>query len=157
MSQAGRTSSDEGTSLVELVAVLATLALLATLAVGTLTAGRAGADARAAVGNLADILRQARERAVSTTSSVRLTIDVDTLSYAVPRTALAGQLPKGSTLTFRTALSQVASERRGSIRFYSDGTSSGGFLTLEVNGQVWDIRVNWLTGQVATSRKVGAG
>ena len=48
-----------------------------------------------------------------------------------------------------TAESEVPDESSGSIRFFSDGSSTGGWVKLVQGEKIWKINVNWLTGEIA--------
>ncbi len=37
------------------------------------------------------------------------------------------------------------------IRFYPNGSSTGGTIDLKMEGRAYEIRVNWLTGRVSTA------
>lgn len=154
MSGAGRSAAaSDGYSLTELLAVLALMALIVSLASTSLPAGLSGTQTRQAVSKLADTLRQGRERAISGASQVRFVLDVQDRRFELSGTATGGDLPKDCTLTLRTATNEVINDRIGSISFYPDGSSSGGGITLQSKGQVWEVTVGWLTGRVTTSRR----
>jgi general secretion pathway protein H len=40
-----------------------------------------------------------------------------------------------------------------SIRFFADGSSTGGRITLEREHAAWKIDINWLTGQIELESK----
>lgn len=155
MSRAGsRRSHDEGYSLVELLATLALLALIAVLASTPVFKGQTAAEERGAISHLANVLRQARERAITATHDVRFVLDLDRRTFSVEGTQLAGTLPAESAVSFRTALNHVISERRGAISFSPDGSSSGATITLGLRGRTWQVTVNWLTGRVTSREEV---
>jgi general secretion pathway protein H len=43
---------------------------------------------------------------------------------------------------------EVLNEKTGAIRFYPDGGSTGGKVTLSADGRSWTVRVGWLTGDI---------
>ncbi|HPQ94516.1 MAG TPA: GspH/FimT family pseudopilin [Thiolinea sp.] len=47
-----------------------------------------------------------------------------------------------------TAASEV-SGATGSVRFFPDGSSTGGSVELEANGQAFKINIEWITGRVS--------
>ena len=47
-----------------------------------------------------------------------------------------------------TADLDVQDESTGSIRFFSDGSSTGGWVKLTYGEKMWKISVNWLTGEI---------
>jgi len=59
------------------------------------------------------------------------------------------ELPKGIDLKLYTAQSEVTSERKGGIRFYPDGSSTGGRITLSAGERKYLVDVDWLTGRVS--------
>jgi general secretion pathway protein H len=48
-----------------------------------------------------------------------------------------------------TAQSDIVDEHVGAIRFYPDGGSTGGRVTLSAGERKFDVDVDWLTGRVA--------
>jgi general secretion pathway protein H len=48
-----------------------------------------------------------------------------------------------------TAQKDLVNDRVGAIRFYPDGGSNGGRLTLAAGERKFEIDVDWLTGRVA--------
>jgi len=52
-------------------------------------------------------------------------------------------------LKLYAAQSEVSSERRGSIRFYPDGSSTGGRITVAAGERKYLVDVDWLTGRVS--------
>jgi general secretion pathway protein H len=58
-------------------------------------------------------------------------------------------LPKNIDLKLFTAQTEVENEHRGSIRFYPDGSSTGGRITVSSGERKYLVDVDWLTGRVA--------
>jgi general secretion pathway protein H len=58
-------------------------------------------------------------------------------------------LPDNMEISLVTARSQVDSNSIGKIRFFPDGTSTGGRITLTQGERKYLVDINWLTGQVA--------
>ena len=77
-----------------------------------------------------------------------LTIDLTKRQFRLPADARVRALPHDATLTLLTARSQVESEDRGSIRFFPDGSSSGGRVTVANDRLAFVVDVDWFTGKV---------
>ncbi len=58
-------------------------------------------------------------------------------------------MPRAIELKLFTAQSDLVSERVGAIRFFPDGGSNGGRITLAVGERKYDVDVDWLSGRVA--------
>ena len=59
-----------------------------------------------------------------------LTLDVESREFVTTRDPQPKKLPDNLELKLYAAQSEVTSERRGSIRFYPDGSSTGGRITV---------------------------
>ena len=57
--------------------------------------------------------------------------------------------PEGIELKLLTAQTEVESERKGAIRFYADGSSTGGRITVSAGERKYLVDVDWLTGRVS--------
>ena len=140
-----------GFTLLELIVVLGVVALMAALAFPTLIAGRSGADLKSAVSVVGAGLRQARTDAIFQSREVPFMVDVDERQITAGRRGTE-LLPPSIDLTFRTAESEVDTQSRGAIRFYSDGSSTGGWIELAARDSERKpvrISVDWLTGRVS--------
>jgi general secretion pathway protein H len=143
--------SEEGYSLVELLTVLVILAML-TAVTGVYLNGRDKPFAlRIAALDLASCLRLARAGAIAQNSERLVTIDLDGPGYACA--GKSGRFPPGSHLLFRTAASEYVKDKTASLRFFGDGSASGGHLFMEEHGEIWAVRLNWLTGSVEVARE----
>ena len=58
-------------------------------------------------------------------------------------------LPQQLELKLFTAQSDLVNEKVGAIRFFPDGGSNGGRITLASGERKFDVDVDWLTGRVA--------
>ena len=143
--------SEKGYSLVELLTVLAILALLTALT-GVYLKGRDKPFAlRVAALDLASCLRLARASAIAQNKERVVATDLDRRSYACP--GKSGLFPPGSRLLFRTAASEYLKDKTALLRFFGDGGATGGHVFMEEHGQIWAVRVNWLTGSVEVARE----
>ena len=111
--------------------------------------GSSAADLKAAARTLASGLRQAQTMAMATRRDSALTVDVESREFTVAGDSSVRQLPKDLEIKLYTAQSEVTSERRGAIRFYPDGSSTGGRITVTSGERKYLVDVDWLTGRVS--------
>lgn len=140
---------ETGFTLLELIVVLAIgAAVYLVLLSGPI--GKAGAaDLKAAARTLASGLRQAQTAAMASRRDAVMTIDVDSREFVTSVDPTPRKLPDNLELKLYTAQSEVTSERRGSIRFYPDGSSTGGRITVASGERKYLVDVDWLTGRVS--------
>jgi general secretion pathway protein H len=143
--------SEKGYSLIELLTVLAILALL-TAVTGFFLKGRGKPLAlRSAALDLASCLRLTRAHAIAEHKERVVTIDLDKKRYAC--SGKSGLFPKEARLLFQTAASEYVRDETARLRFFADGGATGGHVFMEENGQIWAVRVNWLSGTIDVSRE----
>jgi general secretion pathway protein H len=58
-------------------------------------------------------------------------------------------LPNGVEIKLFTAQQDLVNDKVGAIRFYADGGSNGGRVTLAAGERKFEVDVDWLTGRVA--------
>ena len=131
------------------MAVLFIGALIYALFLGVPFRGTSMADLKAAARTLASGLRQAQTTAMATKRDALLTIDLDAREFQVTGIEAARNLPKDLEISLYTAQQEVTSDKKGSIRFYPDGSSTGGRITLAVGERKYLVDVDWLTGRVS--------
>ena len=138
-----------GFSLIELVVVLAILGLAYALVPPLFSGARTTAEMKGAARQLAAGLRQARNYAVLRRTEAVFALDVEKRDFTVSGDARTYSLPRQLQLSFVTAQKEVINDKRAAIRFYADGSSDGGRITLGSGERSFEVDVNWLTGRVA--------
>jgi general secretion pathway protein H len=138
-----------GFTLIEVVLVLVIGAIAYTLILTLPARGASSADLKAAARTLASGLRQAQTMAMATRRDSALTVDVESREFTVSGVPEIRQLPKTLEIKLFTAQAEVTSERRGAIRFYPDGSSTGGRITVATGERKYLVDVDWLTGRVS--------
>jgi general secretion pathway protein H len=78
-----------------------------------------------------------------------LTLDVEARQYVLAGESEPKELPKDIELKLFTAQSEIQSENKGAIRFYPDGSSTGGRITVKAGERQYLVDVDWLTGRVS--------
>lgn len=136
-----------GFSLVELIAVLTLIAVVAGTAASVIGGNLSGAKTRAAVRDLTAALRQTRGLAIVKGEERSLEIDVEARTYQVPDKSPV-QLPEELQMKLLTAATEQTGDSKGMIRFFPDGSSSGGRITLTRDQHEWRVEIAWLTGEV---------
>lgn len=138
-----------GFTLLEIIVVLVIGAIAYALLLGIPFRGATTSDLKAAARTLAAGLRQAQTMAITTRRDATLAVDVEGREYTLPGESAPRALPKGIDLKLYTAQSEVTNERKGAIRFYPDGSSTGGRITLSAGERKYLVDVDWLTGRVS--------
>jgi general secretion pathway protein H len=136
-----------GFTLIELLVVLVLAGMMYALVPPMFGAGMAGAELKQAARQLAAGLRQTRGDAIKQHKDLALTLDIDGRIFKIGDVARVYQLPRMVDLKVFTAQSEV-SERAAAIRFYPDGSSTGGRVTLVHGDKQFLVDVDWLTGRV---------
>ena len=136
-----------GFSLLEIVVVIVLIAIMATVIAMSVTGGLDSARVRSASRDVAAALRYTRGQAIVHHEQRAIAFNVDERSYRMPDKDPV-QLPKGMEMELLTAQSEMLGEGEGQIRFYPDGSSGGGRVTLARGEARWEIEVEWLTGKV---------
>jgi general secretion pathway protein H len=133
-----------GFTLIEMLVVLAILALVMAVMTPMLAGSRSRAELDAAAHELASALRETRSLAIREGRSESFVI-------AARRFRAAGgplrPLAPGLALALATARGDAVPA--GAIRFFADGSSSGGELIVASGGRRSYVTVDWLTGRVA--------
>jgi general secretion pathway protein H len=141
--------SSSGVTLLELLIVLMLMAVIAAVTIPTFGSGVSTTELRSAAREVAAGLRLARGQAIAQRTEAMLVLDVGTRSFVVPPDARVHALPAGIELKLFTAQSDLVGDQVGALRFYPDGGSNGGRVTLSAGERKYDVDVDWLTGRVA--------
>jgi general secretion pathway protein H len=138
-----------GFTLLEIVIVLVIAGMAMALVLSFGGKGASAADLKASARALAAGLRTAQSTAMATRRDSLLTVDVDSRLFSFSGEDKPHKLPEGVDLKLYTAQAEVETERKGSIRFYPDGSSTGGRITVSSGERKYLVDVDWLTGRVS--------
>jgi general secretion pathway protein H len=134
--------AERGFTLLELLVVLAVMTLLIGAVPIVMTGGLSGLELQVAARDVADTLRHARGRAIALNDEVVFALDRESGRYAVTPGQRAGALAEGTEAVVKP------NNALDTVRFFPDGGSTGGRITISRDQQSYDVRIDWLTGQV---------
>jgi general secretion pathway protein H len=135
-----------GFTLIEMLVVLTIIGLVAALGFPALRRPPDSLRLEAATRTLASALRLSRAQAIARNADVAVTIDTDRRMFessAVRATALDPDI----SLKMIFAATERRGRAAGAIRFFPDGSSTGGDIVLILGARQARISVNWLTGE----------
>ncbi len=136
-----------GFTLLEMLAVILLVGIASAAVSFSVSQGLASARVRAASSELAGALRATRAQAI--VRSQEQTFDVDTHANTYRGSKPNDvTLPKGLHISITSAKEDRPNDHTGRIRFFPDGSSTGGRITLQSGERQWHVNVSWLTGQV---------
>ena len=136
-----------GFSLIEMVAVMVLIALMFALVSLSFSKTISSAKVQAASRGLVAALRYTRGQAIVKGKSTSLELDIENNRYMVPGPRVVN-LPKNMRMTMLTADNEQTGQNSGRIRFFPDGASTGGHISVFFGNEEWRINVDWLTGAV---------
>ena len=138
-----------GVTLLEMLIVLTIMAFVAAIVLPMVGGGVSTAELKSAAREVAAGLRYTRGQAIVQRSEARMVFDVDARTFTVPPDSRVHRLPAKMDMKLFTAQRDLVGEKVGAIRFYPDGGSDGGRITLAAGERKYDVDVDWLTGRVA--------
>ena len=145
-----KANRQRGFTLLEVVVVMAISALVMGAVTLSLSASVSKAEVRASGRRMAAALRYTRSQAIVSREQqvFELIIDDDGSSYRVPGKDRIYELPSDVGVSLTTARMELIDEDAGGIRFYPDGSSTGGSITLGNDEFTQTLDIVWLTGEV---------
>jgi general secretion pathway protein H len=132
--------------------VLALAGLMIGLVPPLIAAAFPGVQIKAATRSTAAGLRLAREEAIRGGRDVAFLLDVQGRRYRVEGDRRTVSLPAGLDLKLEGASSEMRDDRIGGVRFYPDGSSTGGRVLITRDGHGYQVGVAWLTGRIIIGR-----
>jgi general secretion pathway protein H len=137
--------------LLELLVVLAIVGLIAASIPGFLIRDNKTIDLDNATRRIVEGLRSTQHAAVVENRHHLFGLDVDARQFLAAGAKAPVQLPPGLSLHFVSARQEQIGQSTGRIRFFPDGSSTGGRITLGLDGLSSVIDIDWLTGLVSVS------
>lgn len=137
-----------GFTLLELIVVLVIAGLLMAVVPPMLSAAMPGLQLKGAARQLASGLRYARERAIAGRVETTVSVNVESREIRVSGQPRPIEVAKALEIGLFTAESELEGPGHGNIRFYPDGSSTGGRVSLTYGDSGFEVDVDWLTGRV---------
>jgi len=138
----------KGFTLIELLLVIVIVAISAAVVAPNIGSGNQTAKLKSSARDISSALRFARGHALSQHKESIVLFNLQDNTYQITDKTKIYRIAKEIELTLDIAQSQIIDETQGSIRFFPDGSSTGGRVTLEVEDNKRQLDVNWLTGHV---------
>jgi general secretion pathway protein H len=138
-----------GFTLIELLVVLVIASLLVMFVIPLGGGHRDRAELALSVDAMASALRVTRSRAILNDRPEALLVDTGQARYRAAGGAGLGGFPLGTHLVLTTTEDEKQNDALGAIRFFPDGSSTGGGITIEKGTMRYDVLVDWLTGGVS--------
>jgi general secretion pathway protein H len=137
-----------GFTLLELLIVLVIIVLGFSVVALNMSSGAGAFAHKAAVRDVVSALRYARGQALMAHREMTVAFDLTSNTYKISGREETYQIPDSIEVTVVTAQSELTGEGQGNIRFFADGSSTGGRVVLDRGEVSKQIDINWLTGQL---------
>jgi general secretion pathway protein H len=143
-----------GFTLLEVLITLGIAALVVAIALPALRPSPV-ADLKSGAQLVAAALRQTRLDAMDSGHSRALLVNTEARTLQAPGSDTPKQLPGEPGVKLSTADREMRNPHLGGIRFWPDGSATGGRVTLDKAGLSVRVDVEWLTGRVRISEVEG--
>ncbi|PHR59686.1 MAG: type II secretion system protein GspH [Robiginitomaculum sp.] len=140
-------AAKSGSTLAELLVVLVIIGLISAVLAPRLMPKRSGHDAKNAAFQLAKLCRDSRKLALISGISQQVQIDTQIRTAWITGQSQPVKLGRGIELETITAQYESAPGLAG-IRFFADGTSTGGQIRLFSANTEVQVAVNWANAEV---------
>ena len=136
-----------GFTLIELLVVLLIVGVVLSLAPAGFHRVMPGLQAKSAAREAAAVFREARSLAIRDNREAAVIVDTEAKAYQLTTAGRIHRLDEGLAVSLVAAASEQLDDSTARIRFFPDGSSTGGRLTLSRNERTYHIVVDWLTGR----------
>ena len=136
----------KGFSLLEVLLVLVLGGFLMGVVATSLSEGPV---LRKSARDVAASLRHARSVAILQQRSMIWSMNIQSREFWVSGKGEKRDFHDSITAKINTAASEVVSAHQGNIRFFPDGSSTGGSVELTARGQTYKVNVEWISGRVS--------
>lgn len=137
--------------MIEMMIVMVIVALGFAVIAANFSSGQDGAKIKAAARDIVSALRFARGEALMNHEQTTVDFNLEDNTYTVSHRDKVYSIPEGIEVSVVTAESELTGQAQGAIRFFADGSSTGGRVTLARETAKWQIDINWLTGAAELS------
>ena len=137
-----------GFTLLEMLIVLVISSIVMAALIPNFGPAIARAQLYSATRDVASALRHTRGQAMLTGQDALFELNTEQHLYRVTGRPKVYKLPPEVQLGLITTTTETLDEGTGRIRFFPDGSATGGRVTLIANRQTRVVDVNWLTGEV---------
>lgn len=135
--------------MIELLVVIVIMGVIAAVVIPRFGGGVSTTELKSSARQLASGLRLARSEAMASRQERFVTLDLEGRRFMVGSDQRAHSLASGVQLKLFTAQKDLVDDKVGAIRFYPDGGSNGGRVTISAGERKFEVDVDWLTGRVA--------
>ena len=140
---------ERGFTLLELLVAISILALVLVVVAPLATRTRAGMELRSTAFDIASRLRNARAAAQTSNAEQALVIDVGVRQlWMEGQQAPRRPLPRRFGMDLDIPIAERVGANAGRMRFFPDGSASGGKVVLREAGRIATVSVNWINGDV---------
>jgi general secretion pathway protein H len=146
------TGFEAGFTLLELIVVLVIISLASVFAAPLLTRPSGDATLIATAQKLADEMRLARASAIRDNAERTLTIDLARRRFWVDGVTAASPIASGISVDFVTLQREQLSASEGCLRFFVDGSATGGNVVLKAGKRTVSVDLDWMTGHASVRR-----
>lgn len=143
-----------GFTLIEMIVVLAVIGLVLALVLPNLGHSSGRYALAATAHDVAATLRIARDRAIARNRPTRFVANAS--SFGSAEDHHLRQVPPGITLSIVGREQTVTRDRASGIRFFPDGSSTGGRIDLKAGTARYAVLVDWLNGDVSIEAQPAA-
>ena len=137
-----------GFSMLELLLVLVLLVLAYGLATPVVANLSGAGDLKASARTIASALKRTRNAAIAARQETPLTFDLESRTMTFTGDVKPVQLSAKLDLQLYTVEQELTSDKIAAIRFYPDGSSTGGRVTIGKDARKFEIDIDWLTGRI---------
>jgi general secretion pathway protein H len=150
-------STQGGFTLLEILVVLVIATLLFTLIPPLFSGALPSVRLKGAARDLVVVMRDVRSQAIITNTEQTIYLDTEAQAYHVG-SGKPSSLPEGITITMQPHAEETRLEtRQPYLRFFPDGSSSGGLFILQDSSRSYQLDVDWLTGAIQISEASARG
>ncbi len=128
--------------------VLVIAALMMTVVPPMISSALPGVELKSAARQVAAGLRYVRSKALISDEETTLMLDLESKQFTLSGQKKKFQIDENLDVTLLTAESEMVAETKGAIRFFPDGGSTGGRISISTERRKFAVDVDWLTGKV---------